>query len=286
MLKKLFENETFRKRLDYFILGLILFNAVVMVLQCYFPSSAVLQRLDNAVLILFILEIIVKIRGLTWRGYWSDSWNWFDFSVTIVALGGCLQNFIPESSTYNAFFVLRIFRVFKGFRFFRILKFIPDIESVMNGCCRAVKSTSIIVLAFIIIAFIWSIMTCNLFREAAPNYFGDPLTSFYSIFQLLTVEGWYEIPNEVAAKYPEWYIQTIIKLFFSVILFLFGIIGMSFINSIIIDAMASDNNDELMEKVKKLEAKIDLLLASQNLEVEQIENKPPDGAEDDNSTPK
>ena len=260
MLRKLFENETFRKRLDYFILGLILFNAVVMVLQCYFPSNAVLQRLDNAILILFILEIIVKIRGLTWREYWSDSWNWFDFSVTMIALGGCLQAFIPESSTYNAFFALRIFRVFKGFRFFRILKFIPDIESVMNGCCRAVKSTSIIVMAFIIIALIWSIMTCNLFHEAAPNYFGDPLTSFYSIFQLLTIEGWYEIPNEVAAHYPEWYIQTIIKLFFSVILFLFGIIGMSFINSIIIDAMASDNNDELMAKIEKLEAKIDRLM--------------------------
>ena len=266
MLKKLFESETFRKRLDYFILGLILINAVVMVMQCYYPGNSTLQWLDNAILILFIIEIIIKIRGLTWKGYWSDSWNWFDFGVTMIALGACLQSFIPtEESTLNAIFTLRIFR---GFRFFRILKFIPNIESIMNGCRRAVASTSVIVLAFLIIAFIWSIITCNLFSKVAPDYFKDPLTSFYSIFRLFTVEGWYDIPDAVSAEQPEWY-QTIVKLFFSVLLFLGGIIGMSFINSIIVDAMASDNNDQVLERVKELEDKIDKLLEKQRESTEE-----------------
>ncbi|MBR5711592.1 MAG: hypothetical protein IKX40_12625, partial [Thermoguttaceae bacterium] len=61
---------------------------------------------------------------------------------------------------------------------------------------------------------------------------------------------------------PVWY-QTIVKLFFSVLLFLGGIIGMSFINSIIIDAMASDNNDEMLARLKELETKINLLLEKQ-----------------------
>ncbi|MBQ2620912.1 MAG: ion transporter [Thermoguttaceae bacterium] len=257
MLRKLFKSETFRKRLDYFILTLILLNAVVMVLQCYYPGDVVLQWLDTTILVIFCIEIVVKILGLTWKGYWSDSWNWFDFGVTMIALGACLQSFIPTGeSTLNAIFTLRIFR---GFRFFRILKFIPNIESIMNGCRRAIASTSVIVLAFLITAFIWSIITCNLFSSVAPDYFKDPLTSFYSIFQLFTVEGWYDIPNAVAADQPEWY-QTIVKLFFSILLFFGGIIGMSFINSIIVDAMASDNNDELLKKIEKLEAKIDRLM--------------------------
>lgn len=257
MLRKLFKSETFRKRLDYFILTLILLNAVVMVLQCYYPGDVVLQWLDTTILVIFCIEIVVKILGLTWKGYWSDSWNWFDFGVTMIALGACLQSFIPTGeSTLNAIFTLRIFR---GFRFFRILKFIPNIESIMNGCRRAIASTSVIVLAFLITAFIWSIITCNLFSSVAPDYFKDPLTSFYSIFQLFTVEGWYDIPNAVAAEQPEWY-QTIVKLFFSILLFFGGIIGMSFINSIIVDAMASDNNDELLKKIEKLEAKIDRLM--------------------------
>ncbi|MBR5160130.1 MAG: ion transporter [Thermoguttaceae bacterium] len=261
MLRKLFKSETFRKRLDYFILGLILLNAVVMVLQCYYPGDVFLQWLDTAILAIFCIEIVVKIMGLTWKGYWSDSWNWFDFGVTMIALGACLQSFIPTGeSTLNAIFTLRIFR---GFRFFRILKFIPNIESIMNGCRRAVSSTSVIILAFLITAFIWSIITCNLFSSVAPEYFKDPLTSFYSIFRLFTVEGWYDIPNAVSAGQPEWY-QIIVKLFFSVLLFLGGIIGMSFINSIIVDAMASDNNDELLAHVKELELKINQLLEKQS----------------------
>ena len=39
-----------------------------------------------------------------------------------------------------------------------------------------------------------------------------------------------------------------------------GIIGMSFINSIFVDAMAADNNDDVKEKLDKLEQKIDRLL--------------------------
>ncbi|MBR0236724.1 MAG: ion transporter [Thermoguttaceae bacterium] len=257
-LRDFFKSEIFRKRLDYFILSLILLNAVVMVLQCYYPGDPVLQWLDTTILIIFCIEIVVKIIGLTWKGYWSDSWNWFDFGVTMIALGACLQSFIPTGeSTLNAIFTLRIFR---GFRFFRVLRFIPNIDSIMNGCRRAITSTSVIILAFLITAFIWSIIACNLFGSVAPGYFKDPLTSFYSIFRLFTVEGWYEIPNAVARNQPEWY-QTIVKLFFSVLLFLGGIIGMSFINSIIIDAMASDNNDELMAHVKELELKIDKLEA-------------------------
>ena len=257
-LREFFKSEDNRKRLDYFILGLILLNAVVMVLQCYYPSDRILQYIDEIILLLFTVEVIVKIIGLTWKGYWSDSWNWFDFFVTAIALGAYLQSVIPMGeSTLNAIFTLRVFR---GFRFFRILRFIPDIDSIMNGCRRAITSTSVIILAFLITAFIWSIIACNLFGSVAPAYFKDPLTSFYSIFRLFTVEGWYEIPNAVAKNQPEWY-QTIVKLFFSVLLFLGGIIGMSFINSIIIDAMAIDNNDELVAHVKELELKIDKLEA-------------------------
>ena len=39
-----------------------------------------------------------------------------------------------------------------------------------------------------------------------------------------------------------------------------GIIGMSFINSIFVDAMAEDNNDDVKEKLRQLEQKIDELL--------------------------
>jgi phosphoglucosamine mutase len=54
-----------------------------------------------------------------------------------------------------------------------------------------------------------------------------------------------------------------VRVYFCFILILGGIIGMSFINSIFVDAMVADNNNELEEQVKELNAKIDRLLEQQ-----------------------
>ena len=45
----------------------------------------------------------------------------------------------------------------------------------------------------------------------------------------------------------------------SSVMFLGGVIGLSLINSIFVDAMAEDNNDEVLEKLRRLEEKIDQL---------------------------
>ena len=45
--------------------------------------------------------------------------------------------------------------------------------------------------------------------------------------------------------------------YFSILLFLGGIIGMSLVNSIFVDAMAADNNDEVLEKLSQIEKKLD-----------------------------
>ena len=50
-----------------------------------------------------------------------------------------------------------------------------------------------------------------------------------------------------------------VRIYFVLILILGGIIGLSLVNSIFVDAMVSDNNDELEAEVKQLNEKIDLL---------------------------
>ena len=47
------------------------------------------------------------------------------------------------------------------------------------------------------------------------------------------------------------------RIYFSLLLFLGGIIGMSLVNSIFVDAMAADNNDDVLEKLSQLEKKIE-----------------------------
>ena len=46
------------------------------------------------------------------------------------------------------------------------------------------------------------------------------------------------------------------KIYFSTLLFFGGIIGMSLVNSIFVDAMVADNNDEILKKLEQIEKKI------------------------------
>ena len=58
------------------------------------------------------------------------------------------------------------------------------------------------------------------------------------------------------------------RIYFSILLFLGGIIGMSLVNSIFVDAMAADNNDEVLEKLSQLERKLDSMKREQGNNVQ------------------
>lgn len=249
---------------DRFILVLILINAIVIFMQCFDDSSPYLQYLDTGFLFCFMVEIVSKVRKLTWKGYWDCNWNRFDFIITFISALSLIHICVPSIATGSLDFLITL-RVFRVFRFFRLLRFVPSMDSIIAGTRRAILSSYVIVFAFLLTAFIWSIITCSLFKEVEPRFFGDPFTSFNTMFRLFTVEGWYEIPDSVAAHYG-YFGATIVKFFFAFLLFCGGIIGMSFINSIIVDAMVSDNNDALLEHVKKLEEKIDQLLEERRKE--------------------
>lgn len=63
---------------------------------------------------------------------------------------------------------------------------------------------------------------------------------------------------EIAANSTE-FMGRMVRVLFAVLFFAGGILGLSLVNSIFVDAMASDNNDEVLEKLKELERKIDEL---------------------------
>ena len=116
----------------------------------------------------------------------------------------------------------------------------------------AVKASLIVVIGLIVLLLVFSIITTFLFGNIVPEYFGNPALSVYSIFRLFTIEGWYEMPEAIAVNSGTG-MAVFAKVYFSVLLFLGGIIGMSLVNSIFVDAMAADNNDEVLKKLEHLE---------------------------------
>jgi voltage-gated sodium channel len=102
-----------------------------------------------------------------------------------------------------------------------------------------------------------------MFRELAPEYFKDPLLALYSIFKVFTVEGWFEIPDTIAARASET-VAFFVRIYFIIILFFGGIFGLSLVNSIFVDSMISDNNDEIERKLVEMDKKIERLLKQTN----------------------
>lgn len=252
MFKRIFLNEKI-------ILLLIALNAIIIFLQGFKFEITLLEYLstfDNIFTILFLVEAIVKLNHFGFKNYFKINWNKFDFTLVVLAIPS-LVSWIFNLDFIDLDFLL-VFRVLRAFKFFRFIKFIPKIENIISGVVKASKASVIIIFAFLIFNFIASLVSCFIFRELSPEYFGDPIISFYSIFKIFTVEGWYEIPDELSGNSSS-IASFFIRLYFIVILFIGGIFGLSLVNSIFVDSMISGSNEAIEDKIDEINKKLDKL---------------------------
>lgn len=237
------------------MMTLVCLNVIAIFVGGFFPDSYAFICIDSAFTLLFLTEALVKISSASFAEYWKDGWNRFDFIITLVALPSLANLFIDGTIGTNVLLSLRVLRVFKSFR---LIQFIPNINALLQGIRLACKASFVVALGFIVLLLVVSILTSALFGNAAPDYFDNPANSLYSIFKLFTIEGWYEIPETIASgSSPA--MAAMAKVYFSIMLFIGGIIGVGLINAIFVDAMVSDNNDEVLEKLNALDQKIDKL---------------------------
>lgn len=257
MIKKLFLN-------DKFILGLILINAIILFVGGYLTlenHKLIFLFADNLLTSLFILELVIKLKEFGGKNYFSSNWNKLDFILIVISIPA-LISFVLSVNIFDVSFLLvfRILRVFKAFRFF---KFIPNIGQLVSGVQRALKASVFVLLGFIIYIFIIGILSFYLFQNSNTEYFNNPTISLYSTFKIFTVEGWFEIPEAISESYSNT-TSFFIYLYFIFVVVSGGIIGLSLVNSIFVDSMVSDNNDEIEKKIDDLDSKVTQILKKLN----------------------
>lgn len=249
---------------DKFILLLILINTFIIFISGFNFSDSIsftLKVCDNTITILFLVELFVKFKEYGLRKYFESNWNRFDFTLIVLSIPTLVVFFI--GSDVGAISFLLVFRVMRVFKSFRFLKFIPNIEHLIKGINRALKSSILVIVAFVIYIFINGIFSFYLFKGVSSELFGNPLNSIYSIFKVFTLEGWYEIPQQLTLSLSDT-MSFFVYLYFIFIVITGGVFGLSLMNSIFVDAMVSDNNDDLELKVDSLEKKIEMLIKTLN----------------------
>lgn len=165
------------------ILGLIIFNAIVVGIETY-PSiyqnhKELFFLIDKALIWIFTVEIVLRmIAERRFTDFFKSSWNWFDF--LIVAAGHIFvgAHFIT---------VLRILRVL---RVFRAISVIPSLRKLVDALLLTIPALGNIMLLMSIIFYIFAVTGTMLFAEVAPEYFGSLQLSLLTLFQVVTLESW------------------------------------------------------------------------------------------------
>ena len=245
------------------IFAVIFINAVAIFVQETIGYRSWLYAIDLVCTIFFLVEMIVKHCEYGFKGYWSDGWNRLDGILVILSLPTLVMLFIPLGmADLSVLLILRVLRVMK---FFRVVHFFPSFSHIAKNFKLAMRQSYAFLLCYLVIIVIFGMINCSIFKDLVPKYFGTPLDSIYSVFRLFTVEGWYDIPDSIAVvTSPFW--GKMIRLYFCLLLLMGGVIGMSFINSIFVDAMVSDNNDDVKAQLAEMEKKLDKLLEEKGLD--------------------
>ena len=179
-------------RTERFIMALIVLNAITLGLE---TSDSVMARygafltmFDRLVIAVFVVEIASRfiVQG---RAFFKNGWNLFDVFVVGIALA-------PATA---AFSVLRALRVL---RLLRLITAVPSLQRVVGGLLGALPGMGSILLLIALVFYVSAVMAVNL-DEDFPDLFGTLGASLYTLFTIMTLEGWTnDVVNPIRKVHP------------------------------------------------------------------------------------
>lgn len=242
------------------VLSVIVLNAVVLFLDA-FPKvhravGGWLEGIDYGCMVFFVIEAGLKISRGGFRQYWRSGWNRIDFVIVMGSLPLLAGPFV--AADLSEFAVLLLLRLGRLLRFSRLLRFVPNASEIWRGVLRALKASVAVILIMFILNLIFALGATLLFgqHEATQAFFGDPLIAFYSLFKVFTIEGWYEIPDQLASSGAPAGLVFWLRGYFVVAVLIGGLLGLSLANAVFVDEMTADNTRQVERMVTELRSEL------------------------------
>lgn len=250
-IKKLVDNQIFQNA----IIGVIVLNAVILGMMTNQSFSAethkTLELIDELCLIIFCVEIGLKL--VAYRlDFFKNGWNIFDVLVVGIAL-------MPATGELSVLRALRVLRLM------RLASAVPSMRRVISGMFKAIPGSFSVAAVLGVMYYVAAIIGTNFFREAAPDRFGGLGASMFSLFQMMTLEGWPDIAKEVLASHPNawpFFVLFIVFTTFTTLNLLFGII---------VNAMEEAKEENAREKLA--EQGVEVTEESPEMRMVYIENE-------------
>ena len=222
---------------EYFIIGLILFNAVLLGLETL-PSvtdqyAVWLVLGQQLTLGVFILEAALKMFAVSPRAdrYFRDGWNIFDFSIIVFSL-------IPATGGFAV-----IARLGRLLRLLRLVSAVPELRLIVATLVRSVPGMLHIVVLMSLLVYIYAIIGYQLFHEHDPEHWRNLGISLLSLFRVVTLEDWTDILYKAMELHPLTWIYFIS----------FVVLGTFVVVNLFIAVVINNLDEAKQERLRSLE---------------------------------
>lgn len=222
------------------ILGVILVNALLLGLDAdvrgHTDFGPAIRVLDSLITGIFVAEIGLKLFADRLR-FFRSGWNFFDLGVVLISL-------IPDA---GAFLVLRALRVFRVFRVFSVL---PALRRVIDALLKAIPGMGAILAVLTVLFYVMAVMATTLFsgdaRAPMHEMFGSVPASAFTLFQIMTLDGWSsEIVRVVMVRHPwAW-------LFFIPFIVITSFAVLNLFIAVIVQSLQEEHEQHLREQAAK-----------------------------------
>ncbi|MDX2233467.1 MAG: ion transporter [Hyphomonadaceae bacterium] len=247
------------------ILGVIIFNAICLGLDTdrtmHTEFGGLLAAVDTLVTVIFAGEILLKLyadRG----AFWKDGWNVFDFIV--VALSILLLGSNSEISVLRVFRLVRVVRVIRVFRLFGV---VPALRRVVDALFAAIPGMSAIIAVLVLLFYVAAVITTDIFGAEAPTQFGSIGASIFTLFQIMTGDGWSDVVRDLMSRH--WWAW----MFFIPFIVLTSFAVLNLFIAVIVDALQSEQAQALADAKTELAADITEVRTELEGEIEEAQEE-------------
>ena len=236
---------------EYTILSIVIINSFYLAFEgnLFIPEFLSSIKILNFIFnIIFIFEYVVKFIGLTPLVYYSDPFSYLDTAIIIFSLVDIVapeENsdiFETKKSISSQLAFLRVFRIFRVIRIAKVLRKLKSMRIIIVSIKKSLKNVAYIIIILILFIFIFQLLGMSLLYQ---NYhFKSFLVSFYSTYQILTLENWDTIFYEI------WPINKFCIFYFVFWIFIGNYILFNLFISILIQSfsdMDMEDEDDLTE---------------------------------------
>ncbi|XP_076386540.1 calcium voltage-gated channel subunit cacophony isoform X8 [Megachile rotundata] len=182
---------------EYFIMGLIVLNTVLLMMKFHRQSDAyknTLKYMNMCFTGMFTVECILKIAAFGVRNFFKDAWNTFDF---ITVIGSIVDALVIEFG--ENFINVGFLRLFRAARLIKLLRQGYTIRILLWTFVQSFKALPYVCLLIAMLFFIYAIIGMQVFGNIAldaetaitkHNNFQSFIQGLMLLFRCATGEAW------------------------------------------------------------------------------------------------